>query len=196
MVYDKTEFDRTNLSEKYGLIKKKVYKIMKKLKSHITINAPVTITFSLICFVMTILGMITGKTMDIMFGTSSIIGIICHVFVHGGGWGHMTGNVMMLLILGPLLEEKYGSRRLAQMMFINTLVTGILLHFFMPMTSVTGASGIVFMMVLLASFTGNTTNGMIPVTAILVGILYLGQEIWDMLFAVDTISHGDRKSVV
>lgn len=163
---------------------------MKRLKSHIMINAPVTITFSLVCFIMTILGMITGGAINILFGTSSIIGIICHVFVHGGGWEHMTGNVMMLLILGPLLEEKYGSRRLIQMIFINAVTTGILLHFFMPSVSVTGASGIVFMMVLLASFTGNTANGMIPITAILVGVLYLGQEIWDMLFTIDSISHG------
>lgn len=163
---------------------------MKQLKSHIMINAPVTIGFSLLCFIMTILGIITGGTINILFGTSSIIGIIFHVFVHGGGWEHMAGNIMMLLILGPLLEEKYGSRRLVQMIFINAFTTGILLHIFMPTVSVTGASGIVFMMVLLASFTGNTTNGMIPITAILVGILYLGQEIWDMIFAVDTISHG------
>jgi membrane associated rhomboid family serine protease len=43
-------------------------------------------------------------------------------------------------------------------------------------TALLGASGVVFMMILLASFT-NFSKGEIPLTFILVLILYLGQQI-------------------
>ena len=54
-------------------------------------------------------------------------------------------------------------------------------------TALLGASGIVFMMILLSSF-GGVRNGTIPTTLILVAIFYLGDEIWNGIFVQDNIS--------
>jgi membrane associated rhomboid family serine protease len=62
------------------------------------------------------------------------------------------------------------------MIVITALVTGILNVLFFPF-GLLGASGVVFMMILLASFT-NFNKGEVPLTFILVLILYLGRELF------------------
>ena len=44
------------------------------------------------------------------------------------------------------------------------------------------------MLIFLASLSG-AKNGRIPLTLILVAIFYLGQEVYDMLFLQDGVSH-------
>ena len=60
--------------------------------------------------------------------------------------------------------------------------------FFFPGTALLGASGIVFMMILLSSLSG-MRNGAIPLTLVLVVLLYLGGELADALSAQDGVSH-------
>ena len=61
------------------------------------------------------------------------------------------------------------------MSLVTALITGILNNFLYP-SFLLGASGIVFMMILLGSFT-NVKDGGIPLTFILVLALFLGQEV-------------------
>jgi membrane associated rhomboid family serine protease len=84
-----------------------------------------------------------------------------------------------------MLEENYGSSLLLIMMVITALVTGILNILFFR-SSLMGASGVVFMMILLSSFT-NFTHGEIPLTFILVLILYMGVQLFNS-FNSDNIS--------
>lgn len=60
-------------------------------------------------------------------------------------------------------------------MLVTAFVTGILNVLFFP-TGLMGASGIVFMLILLVSFT-NVSAGQIPVTFILVALLFIGKEV-------------------
>jgi len=69
---------------------------------------------------------------------------------------------------------------------VTALVTGVLNVLIFP-TGLMGASGIVFMMILLASFT-NFNKGEIPITFILIMVLYLGQEVWNAITDRDQIS--------
>ena len=85
---------------------------------------------------------------------------------------------MLLLLTGPMLEEKYGSRRLLLVMLCTALTTGILHLFLFPQYGVLGASGIVFAFILLSSITGSR-SGQIPLTLIVVAVLYLGGEVLD-----------------
>jgi len=112
--------------------------------------------------------------------------LFSHVLVHGD-LGHYTGNFMMILAIGPMVEEKYGSGRLCLMILITTLITGLINVIFFPGTAVVGASGIVFMMILLASFT-NIRQGKLPLTVLLVAVLYIGNEVMAGLFTVSNIS--------
>jgi membrane associated rhomboid family serine protease len=113
------------------------------------------------------------------------ITLISHIAGHSG-WSHLAGNFAIILLVGPMLEEGYGSLSLLVMILTTSLVTGILNVLFFP-TGLTGASGVVFMMILLASFT-NFRRGEIPLTFILVLILYLGNQLLES-FNTGSISH-------
>jgi membrane associated rhomboid family serine protease len=84
-------------------------------------------------------------------------------------------NFTFILLIGPILEEKYGSSRLLLMILFTGLVTG-LLQVAVFTDGLMGASGIVFMMIILGSFV-NVRSGDIPLTFILVAVLFLGREV-------------------
>ena len=103
----------------------------KKLK--ISYNAPVALTFILICFATMIIGYLTGgRSTQLLFMTyhSSLLNpltylrLFTHVLGHAG-WSHFIGNASYILLLGPMLEEKYGSKTLMEIICITALVTGL-----------------------------------------------------------------------
>ena len=81
----------------------------------------------------------------------------------------------IILLLGPIVEEKYGAAKTILMIVLTALVTGIINVLFFS-TGLLGASGIVFMLILLVSFT-NMKDGKIPLTFILVALLFIGKEV-------------------
>jgi len=94
---------------------------------------------------------------------------------------------MLILVVGPQLEEKYGSKKLLLAILLTAFVTGLAQCIFFPGVAVLGASGIVFMMILLASM-GGMKDGWIPLTFILVTVFYLGNEIVTAVTSVDNVS--------
>ncbi|KIR02995.1 hypothetical protein P261_01810 [Lachnospiraceae bacterium TWA4] len=110
-----------------------------------------------------------------------------HVFGHAD-WNHFFGNATYILILGPLLEEKYGSKIVVEIMVISALATGIANYLFFPNVALCGASGIVFALILLASFTG-FKDGEIPLTFILVAVIFIGQQIYEGIAIDNNISN-------
>ncbi|MDE6092904.1 MAG: rhomboid family intramembrane serine protease, partial [Ruminococcus sp.] len=90
-------------------------------------------------------------------------------------------------IIGPLLEEKYGKADMIMIIAVTALVTGLINFIFFPHIQLLGASGIVFAFILLSSFT-SFQNGKIPVTFILVAVIYIGQQIYSGVFEKNNIS--------
>lgn len=167
---------------------------MKKLK--ITYNAPITLTFVLICLIVTILGVVTvGVSTRLLFMTYhdtlknplTYLRFFTHVFGHSG-WSHFIGNASYLLLLGPMLEEKYGGMGILEVMGITALVTGLINYIFFWNVGLCGASGVVFAFILLASFTG-FKEGELPLTFILVAAIFLGQQIVEGVTLRDDISN-------
>jgi membrane associated rhomboid family serine protease len=74
------------------------------------------------------------------------------------------------------------------MIAITALVTGLLHILFTPV-GLLGASGVVFMMILLASIT-NMQEGRIPLTLILILILYVGQEVVSWVTTSSNVAHS------
>lgn len=151
-------------------------------------NAPVTLTFALLSAVVLAIDQLTGGALTknyFSIGPSLNWGNILQwprlvLFVVGhASWNHLISNFAFILLLGPILEEKYGSGRLFFMMFVTALVTGLLNVLFLP-TGLLGASGIVFMMIILVSFT-NIQRGDIPLTFLFVIVLYLAREVVNSL---------------
>ena len=148
-------------------------------------NAPVVLTFTFISVIVMILTQLIFKDlMDYWFvvpgrggfsanNPRNWINLWSHAIGHAD-WNHLISNFALILLIGPILEESYGSLALLFMMFVTALITGILNIFFFS-TGLLGASGIVFMMIILASFT-NFKRGEIPLTFLLVAALYLGGE--------------------
>ncbi|MDR0759110.1 MAG: rhomboid family intramembrane serine protease, partial [Treponema sp.] len=110
--------------------------------------------------------------------------LFTHVIGHAD-WNHLVSNFSLILLIGPILEARYGSLSLFLMIALTALVTG-LLNTLLFSSYLMGASGVVFMMILLASFT-NFGEGEIPLTFILILILYLGREVFNS-FRQDNIS--------
>lgn len=168
---------------------------MKK-RYRITFNSPVILSFSAICFVVMILNYLTdGVSNRMVFMTyhSSLtspmtyVRLFTHVLGHSG-WEHFIGNMAYILLLGPMLEEKYGSQKVLQVIAITAVVTGIINYVFFWDVALCGASGVCFAFILLASFT-SFRDGEIPLTVILVAAIYLGQQIYDGIVVKDDISN-------
>ena len=167
---------------------------MKKLK--ITFNSPVVLGFIFVSLVVLVLGFATlGKSNALLFMTyhSSLsnpltyVRFFTHVLGHSG-WEHYIGNAAYILLLGPMLEEKYGSKKLLQVIVITALVTGLMDYILFPNVALCGASGVVFAFILLTSFT-SFKNGEIPLTFILVAVIFLGQQVYEGVFLQDNISN-------
>ena len=80
-------------------------------------------------------------------------------------------NIGFILLLGPVLEERYGSIMLALMIFITSLVGGVLTAC-VSTFGISGCGGIVFMMIIL-SVLSVFIKKQLPVSWIFIFALYL-----------------------
>ncbi len=159
-------------------------------------NAPFTLTFSLACTAVLALNQFVVpdliKTWFTVGGQGSFqagdwvsyVRLFSYSLGHAD-WTHLLGNLSFILLLGPILEEKYQTPTLIIMVLVTALVTGIVNVLFFS-TSLVGASGIVFLMILLVSF-ANVRAGEIPLTFVAILALYLGKEVFEA-FQNDNVS--------
>ena len=165
---------------------------MKKWR--IDFNAPVILGFAGISFIVLVLSTIFGKQVQYALGAAfsswtdpfQYTRLFTHVFTHGD-LAHFTGNMMLILAVGPIVEEKYGAKPMVIVIELTALVTGLVNVIFFRNQLLIGASGIVFMLILLASFV-NIREGKIPLTVILAAALYIGNEIVTGVSVQDNIS--------
>lgn len=164
-------------------------------KKVIDYNSPVILTFAAVSFVALVLGMLTGGIATrLLFSVyrSSLLNPLTYIrlFTHVLGHAdlsHYFGNMMFFLLLGPGIEEKYGSKNTLIMIMVTAFVTGVINCMLFPRAALLGASGVVFCFIILSSMTG-LKNGKIPLTLIIVCVLYIGQEIFNALFVSDNVS--------
>ena len=156
-----------------------------KSSLRLSYNAPVVLTFAFACVVIQLISTLTGGAIDRVFmvGRALVSWNLLtwfRLFLHALGhsdWGHLFNNMMLFLILGPMIEEKYGSLDTLIVILATALVTGLIYVIFFPAICIHGASGVVFAFIILASITGFRERT-IPLTFILVAALYIGQQIW------------------
>jgi GlpG protein len=162
----------------------------------ITFNAPAVLGFAALCLCATILDQLTGGAANrLAFSTYrssplsplTYVRLFTHVLGHAG-WDHLIGNMSYILLLGPLLEEKYGSRTIVEIIALTALATGLVNSLLFSNIALCGASGVCFAFILLSSVT-SLGEGEIPLTFILVAVLFLGQQVVDGIFVRDNISN-------
>lgn len=97
-----------------------------------------------------------------------------HILGHSD-WEHLSNNYLKILLLGPLIEEKYGWINYLIMILITALIIGIV-NFIKGKARIKGASGITFMLIVLSAFV-NVTERKIPITLLLIILFYIIDEI-------------------
>lgn len=165
------------------------------LLGRLDFNSPVILGMALVSLILLGLNAVLNGALNRVFAayyTSWLdiwmyLRLFTHVLMHSG-LSHYAGNFMMILAIGPMVEEKYGSLRLLEMIAITAFVTGLIHVIFSPNTMLMGASGIVFMLILLASF-ANFREGKLPLTFLLVAVLYIGNEVISGITTHDSVSH-------
>ena len=168
---------------------------MKKKGLRLQYNSPVVLSFALLSFGVLLLGLLTGgRSNTLLFSVyrSSLLDpltwprFFLHVLGHAS-FTHYISNMMLILVVGPPLEEKYGGRALLWAIAVTALISGLVHWLFFPGSALLGASGIVFMMIVMSSLAG-MKDGRIPITLILVLLLYVGGEIVDGVVLSDNVS--------
>ena len=158
-------------------------------------NSTVILSFLFISLLSLLLSKLTkGKSNKALFisrrtsllNPLTYIRMFTHILGHEN-WEHFRNNFLYILLIGPMIEEKYGSINLLIMIVITAGVTSII-NMIITKNGILGASGISFMLILLSSLV-NLQNGKIPLTLILIFIFYIASEILDGLFKKDNISH-------
>ncbi len=168
------------------------------MKKHlkITFNAPMILGFVGICFLATLSNYMTaGEANRILFMTYRAnplspltwLRSFTHIFGHAD-WNHLVGNMSLILLLGPMLEEKYGPVNIAEVIGITALATSLIHMLFFPNAALCGASGVVFAFILMSSFT-SFKEGEIPLTFILVSVFFIGQQVVEGITVQDNISN-------
>ena len=150
--------------------------VLIKYISYFQYNSVVILTYFFICLAVMIIHQITdGESTKHFFSTSSnssllnpitYVRFFTHILGHGN-WDHFTHNFLYILLIGPMVEEKYGSYNLLIMILITAVVDGVINKLFVKNTRTFGASGIVFMLIVLSSFV-NLEAGKIPLTLVLI----------------------------
>ena len=157
-------------------------------------NAYVTLSFFFLCLITFSINKITkGKANRYVFSTErasllnplTYIRFFTHIIGHSD-WEHISLNFSKLLLLGPLIEEKYGSLHFFLMILITALMIGIV-NFIKGKSRMSGSSGITFMFIVLSAFV-NVTEKKIPITLILIILFYIIDEI-KTLRKKDNIAH-------
>lgn len=164
------------------------------LKLTVRYNSPVVLTYALLCVAALFVNFLTRGASNaalFMVYRCSLTNPLAwfrffgHIIGHAD-LAHLVSNMMYLLLIGPALEEKYGGKRLLLCILTTALVTG-LVQFFLFNSALLGASGVVFMMIVLMSFSGGDRQG-IPLTLILVLVMYVGSELYTGLVVNDNVS--------
>lgn len=147
-------------------------------------NAPVILTYFFICLIILMIDKLCkGKFSATFFTTyknDSLLNpltyfkLISHSLGHAD-WDHLYSNFIKILLIGPLIEEKYGSINLLIAMILTSLIIGIVNKLF-GKGGILGASGVAYMLILLSSFV-NMENGKIPITLTLIILFFVVDEV-------------------
>ncbi len=147
-------------------------------------NAPVILTYFFICFIILMIDKLCrgkfSKTFFTTYKNDSLLNpltyfkLISHSLGHAD-WDHLYSNFIKILLIGPLIEEKYGSINLLIALVLTSLIIGIV-NKFLGKGGILGASGVAYMLILLSSFV-NMENGKIPITLTLIILFFVVDEV-------------------
>ena len=167
-------------------------KSKRKNSLHLSYNAPITLTFSILCILIFAADtfILKGKLISAAFTCPGKIGsavafnfkspvdyvkLFTHIF-GSTDWTSLFLNLSFILLLGPTLEERYGSPIVALAIAVVALLTGVV-NVCLLSATITGSSAVVLLMIILATVAFLDKKQM-PLTFLFVLILYLAYEMY------------------
>lgn len=172
---------------------------MKKPSLKITFNSPAVLSFTFLCLAVWAIDSLTGhrlvSSVFRVYGSSlrdplTIPRMFLHVAGHSG-FSHLAGNLMYILILGPMLEEKYGTGQIVLLFAVTAFITGFLSWLIEPNVAMCGASGIVFAMIMMASVTQVKAHEL-PLTLVMTVLFYAGQQVFEWVTVGGGVAYGSH----
>ena len=181
---------------------KKKFKIDLKVEY----DAPVTLTFVIICVIIFLLNMILAKSgkgagfEKIFVSPTSQAGLLPFIpgapvsyirllfYIFGAAAGEASllfTNLILIMLLGPAMEERYGSVIIGIMIFVSALFAGVLNACFCD-TSLVGAVPLVSMMIFLNAFM-SFSKKKFPLSFAAVMVLFVLLQIFSGAGAVQII---------
>lgn len=169
-----------------------------KYLNYFSYNSVVILSYFFICLFVLILNTISRDKVNrfLVSRRGSLLNPMTYIRLLSSGlchkdWTHFRNNFITILLIGPMLEEKYGSINLLYMLIITTVVSS-LVHLFLYDGGAIGASDNVYMLIVLCSIV-NITNGKIPITLVLIFLFYVADEIIKQISGKnDNISHDSH----
>lgn len=162
----------------------------KKINLKLSYDAPVTLTFSLVCIVVYLLDTFLLKsflTNNILSSPTTGEGAFPFVFSNFASYPRLVlyvfssksislllANTIFILMLGPSMEERYGSVVVGIMIAVSALFAGVLNACFCK-NSLQGSAPIVFMMIFLNAFMAFTKKKL-PISFICIIAMYIAFE--------------------
>lgn len=147
-------------------------------------NAPIILTYFFICLIILIIDKLCKEKFSATFFTTykndsllnplTYFKLVSHSLGHAD-WDHLYSNFIKILLIGPLIEEKYGSINLLIAMVLTSLIIGIV-NRLLGKGGILGASGVAYMLIILSSFV-NMENGKIPITLTLIILFFVVDEV-------------------
>ncbi|MBR2708548.1 MAG: rhomboid family intramembrane serine protease [Bacilli bacterium] len=169
-----------------------------KYLDYFSYNSVVILSYFFLCLLTLILNNITHDKINnfLVFRRGSLLNPMTYIRLIASGlchknWTHFRNNFITILLIGPILEEKYGSINLLYMLLITTFASS-LVHLFIYDGGAIGASDNVYMLIVLCSIV-NIVDGKIPITLILIILFYIVDEIIKQFsHKNDNISHDSH----
>ena len=171
--------------------------VSQQILKKIVVNAPVLLSFVLLCTLLHIISMVFPGLPEILgvddrftefWNPFTYISLFSHVLAHSS-WTHLQGNMIHLLLVGPSVEHAFGSKNLL-LIILLVAFSSALVHIAVGglYTYQLGASGVVFACILLSSLV-TASHGTIPLSFVIVATWWIGDEIIKFLFSGDGVSH-------
>lgn len=157
---------------------------------------PVTVIVAGLCVVLFVLNIVTlGWLNDTllsvyrasMFDPLTYVRFLTHSYGHATV-SHIFNNLTLWLLVAPVVEDRIGGFRFLSYIFTTSFIIGLTQFLLFPNVALCGLSGVIFMCIVLSAYGSSNSSKEIPITVILVIVLWIGREAYDSLSIDDGVS--------
>lgn len=159
----------------------------RKTKFSLSFDSPITLIFAIASLCVAILMKIFPQLQNLFLcptvhssvnafdpkSISSYIGLLFYA-LGSTNWALLSSNLVFILLLCPKVEFSFGKSILSVLMIVCCIFSGVVCICFSS-ESITGCSGIVCMLLILAMYS-SIDKMSIPLSYILLALLYFGRE--------------------